>query len=798
MSPRSPRLNTDSTLLHASFRWRTTLTMLTLFFSFDVAVDGGDLNIKVDGNVAALALSSDGKHLAVASRSTSGADTNLALWDLSASKGINVPLGQRQGFYGPYVIFSPDQKSVLFCSDTGIQSIDRASGAPGANLPNEILLRAVNGWMLTYRKKIAPELNIYDVDTLHLVHSIKCPPTVRTTDSWSGNLFDIAEDLSAIAYAYESTIQVIDFPSKKERQQLIVTAPVEGVALSSDGKRLVTVGKNKFLPVFEWKDVDQPPIQLAIPDGYTKLATASVYPIRALSFLGSDFVCLSSSGGTSGLWSISQKKFVDVAPTSGTEFRARVTIPGEYCTVNNMAMRVGADQKLEVLTDIHRNMKDFNSQPYGKVPFLHSKDGRLLAFAISNSMVAVRSTQNSNETPSRIASGQYNMEIAEKGVVELPGRLQFVFSDDSKVVGVGSDRGVRLQALYEVATGNKLGAELPTVMREGGYNSRNEFVKGPNVHSAPGIISASYFDDSKKELCLFGRMDWVGVRPKALSPYQSLMYTQPIWFRIPIEGGLARVETLKPSKAIWLRVQGDSSGAFKLKDGTRALVLETKLSTENFRTLTGNSQLALFNLETGETIRVLTQELKQPGFTRQLPGGVGALLVSPDGTTLVVPMGERRVRIWNLETGDEVENDVDYHPGDGQLAFSGNGRFLCVTKGNQPIVIYELKTKQSINLVAVSEDGYESVVEVCPTHPRYLSQTLNGMLAWRSLLDGKLISRPSSHKSNVISGGFSNDGSVLATLSADRELRFWRVPTPSDEKGAGVVTLGPLVSFTSK
>ncbi len=111
------------------------------------------VNIKTNGKLAAIAISPTGSHLAIASTPDSGAPTKLDLWDLSSSKGTQISLSHRSEPARTFLLFSPDQKSLVICTDDNIQSIDRATGKVGAKLPNETLLRAVNGWMLTLYKK---------------------------------------------------------------------------------------------------------------------------------------------------------------------------------------------------------------------------------------------------------------------------------------------------------------------------------------------------------------------------------------------------------------------------------------------------------------------------------------------------------------------------------------------------------------------------------------------------------------------------------------------------------------------
>lgn len=752
------------------------------FGQYGTNVNAADIDIKADGQLAAIAMSPSGSHLAVASTPEAGVPTHLDVWDLSSGKGIKIKLDQRSERARTNLFFSPDQKRLVVCGNDHIQSIELLGGKLGTKLQNEALLRSVNGWILTLHKKAPLQLRLYDANTLDLLHSLECPPELSTLDAESSNNFAIAWDHSAIAYSYNTTIQVLDFPGKTERKKLKVTDPVDGIALSSDGKRLAAVGKNKMFPIFEWKDIAQAPLQLATPIvNQNTLSTSSLYPIYSLSFLNSESLCVSTPG-TTGLWSVTHNKFTDVVPTSGAKGRARVAIADGFCTLNHLAVRLNGDQKLEVLTNPHRKLKEFNDQPYGKVNFVHSSDGELMAYAVDNSTVAVRGIEKADEQLVRVASAKHT--------AKLNGKPRFLFSDDSKSIAVGQDCNLKLQAIYDTGSGDEFPAELPFFVRNGGdIHSRNLNVKGPNVNSTPGPLSAAYLDSTAKEISFLGIMQWQGKRPRALSPFEELMYIQPIWFRIPFEGGPAKVDKFKPSKDIWLRLIGNTSGAFRLKDGRRAMVLETELKAENFRTPTGYSRLALMDLETGETIRVLTNELKFLGIKGGSPGENGSFVVSPDGSIVVVPVAERRLRIWNLESGKEVDNPYQY---DGRLTFSGSGRYLCVVKERLPIVIFDLMTNQAINPVPISEDGFDYLVEICPTHERYLAQNLNGLLAWRNLLDGTLISRPPSHSSRLLGGSFSTDGSLLATLSEDRELRFWRVPSPVQGDVKNVTTIGPL------
>lgn len=78
--------------------------------------------------------------------------------------------------------------------------------------------------------------------------------------------------------------------------------------------------------------------------------------------------------------------------------------------------------------------------------------------------------------------------------------------------------------------------------------------------------------------------------------------------------------------------------------------------------------------------------------------------------------------------------------------------------------------------IMVGPTKHHRIVAISPTEPRYLTHSVDGTLAWRDLLTGRLISSPAPHSCRLNNAAFSADGSVLGTISHESEVRFWKTP----------------------
>ena len=189
--------------------------------------------------------------------------------------------------------------------------------------------------------------------------------------------------------------------------------------------------------------------------------------------------------------------------------------------------------------------------------------------------------------------------------------------------------------------------------------------------------------------------------------------------------------------------------------GTQKYIYSAVFSPDGKYLATGNYRIAnIFNLETGEKVQDLPK----------LGNNVNSVAFSPDGKYLAT--GARyRAQLFNLETGAEVRS-FKHRNSVNSVAFSPDGTYLATGSSDNYAHLFHLETgtessiKHSsvVKSVAFSPDGtylatgeYENFAHIF------------------NLKTGEKV-RSFKHDSNVKSVAFSPDGKYLATTSVGAQL----------------------------
>ncbi len=141
------------------------------------------------------------------------------------------------------------------------------------------------------------------------------------------------------------------------------------------------------------------------------------------------------------------------------------------------------------------------------------------------------------------------------------------------------------------------------------------------------------------------------------------------------------------------------------------------------------SSFTIWDIGSGQELRTFTQ-----------PGGVNELVVAPDGKTLAAGISSSALRVWELDSGRQLQLFTGFRFGVPLFAFSPDGSVLAVGEG----VGFEVASPGGLRLFDVSA-GREA-----------------------PMLPG--------HEGVIFGVAFSPDGRLLATASEDKTLRLWGVP----------------------
>jgi WD40 repeat protein len=195
-------------------------------------------------------------------------------------------------------------------------------------------------------------------------------------------------------------------------------------------------------------------------------------------------------------------------------------------------------------------------------------------------------------------------------------------------------------------------------------------------------------------------------------------------------------------------------------------------------------------------------------------GFVYCVQFSPDGKILASGGADRRIRLWNTDTGKIISTFDGHQESVMALAFMPNGKILISAGADRTLRFWDLDRKQllktietheqAIQAVAISADGSLIIsgsldrtvqvrqlgtpahhtlpghqdgvlaVAISPDRQTIASGSLDGMVNIWDANTKQLINSFQAHQHAVRSIGFQINSKFLITASADRTIKIWR------------------------
>ena len=105
----------------------------------------------------------------------------------------------------------------------------------------------------------------------------------------------------------------------------------------------------------------------------------------------------------------------------------------------------------------------------------------------------------------------------------------------------------------------------------------------------------------------------------------------------------------------------------------------------------GGSQIHLWDLKTGKTLKVLTPKpVKNPkGETVPVTYPLKSIAVSDDGKRLAGGSDDKHVRVWNLETGEEIYLSAPHSSRIEAVAWQPKGKFIAAVDTDGHLAVYD-------------------------------------------------------------------------------------------------------------
>lgn len=199
-------------------------------------------------------------------------------------------------------------------------------------------------------------------------------------------------------------------------------------------------------------------------------------------------------------------------------------------------------------------------------------------------------------------------------------------------------------------------------------------------------------------------------------------------------------------------------------------------ATELILASTSGTAIKLWDVQTGQTIRVLTGHLDF----------VSCLAISPDGRILISGSADKSIRLWDVQTGQRIGTIALHTDTVLSLALSPDGRILASGSLYDPIKLWDLETNREV----ASLSGQAGRVEALAFSPDglWLASGSNDAtialwdLSQNHLVTGRALHRLKGHTQTVAALTFEPDSKTLISGSEDGTVKLWSTRTQREKR----------------
>jgi WD40 repeat protein/uncharacterized caspase-like protein len=151
---------------------------------------------------------------------------------------------------------------------------------------------------------------------------------------------------------------------------------------------------------------------------------------------------------------------------------------------------------------------------------------------------------------------------------------------------------------------------------------------------------------------------------------------------------------------------------------------------------------------------------------------VYSVAFSPDGKTLASGSGDRSIKLWSVETGQELRTLSGETKDVRTVAFSPDGKILASGSDNYTVKLWSVETGRELITITGHQFPVSSVA-FSPDGKIVVSGSEDGTIKLWNAETGKELKTLSGHTDFVRSVAFSPDGKTLASGSGDKTVKVW-------------------------
>ncbi|MBW4620537.1 MAG: protein kinase [Cyanosarcina radialis HA8281-LM2] len=156
--------------------------------------------------------------------------------------------------------------------------------------------------------------------------------------------------------------------------------------------------------------------------------------------------------------------------------------------------------------------------------------------------------------------------------------------------------------------------------------------------------------------------------------------------------------------------------------------------------------------------------------------GVRSVAISPDGQMLASGSEDYKIKLWDLNTGQEMFTLAGHTNFIRAVAFNPHGETLVSSSDDKKIKYWNLKTRTEIYTFSGHFKSLTSVA-ISPDGQILASGSDDNTIKLWHLATGQEIGTLNGHSGWIQAVAFSPDGQVLASGSCDNTAKLWNVST---------------------
>lgn len=155
---------------------------------------------------------------------------------------------------------------------------------------------------------------------------------------------------------------------------------------------------------------------------------------------------------------------------------------------------------------------------------------------------------------------------------------------------------------------------------------------------------------------------------------------------------------------------------------------------------------------------------------------VYSVAISPNGQTIVSGSKDNTIKVWNLNTGEEQGTLTGHTSYINSVAISPDGQKIASASYDKTIKVWNLNTLQEL-LTLRGHTAEVLSVGISPDGQKIASCSTDRTIKIWDLNTGQEIRTLTGHTGDVNSVAFSPDGQELASVSDDRTIKIWKPNT---------------------